>query len=247
MKILIFSITYFPYVGGAEVAVKEITDRVGRAGVFEFDLITAKLDKKLPNYEKIGNVNVYRVGHGWILDKYFYPFLAYRKAKKLHKKQNYSIVNAIMANYAGIAALFFKWKYPNVKYLLNMQSGDSDFFMWLRTWFWYPIYKMVYTKADFIQPISNWLAQRAKKYGYKGEMKVVPNGVDGGRFKILDFRLKIADLKKQLGINEDEKVIITVSRLVEKNGIEDLIRAMRMLKQTPPIPPLSRGGGERVK
>jgi len=195
----------------------------------EFDLITAKLDKKLSDYEKIGNVNVYRVGRGWILDKYFYPFLAYRKAKKLHKGKKYSIVNAIMANYSGIAALFFKWKYPDVKYLLNMQSGDSDFFIWLRTWFWYPIYKMVYTKADFIQPISKWLAERAVRYGYKGEMKVVPNGVDLEEFRMqnADCRMQIADLRKQLGIREDDKVVITVSRLVEKNGVDDLIKGVK--------------------
>jgi len=40
MKILIFSTTYFPFIGGAEIAVKEITDRVKS---YQFDLITARL------------------------------------------------------------------------------------------------------------------------------------------------------------------------------------------------------------
>jgi len=59
-KILIFSTAYCPFVGGAEVAVKEITDRLGED--FEFDMITARLDNSLPRYEKIGNVDVHRVG-----------------------------------------------------------------------------------------------------------------------------------------------------------------------------------------
>jgi hypothetical protein len=44
-KILIFSTAYYPFVGGAEVAVKEITDRTPD---IEFHLLTAKMDKKLP-------------------------------------------------------------------------------------------------------------------------------------------------------------------------------------------------------
>ncbi len=58
-KGLIFSLAYYPQlVGGAEVAVKEITDRLGVD--FEFDMITLYAGKS--RFEKIGNVNVYRVG-----------------------------------------------------------------------------------------------------------------------------------------------------------------------------------------
>lgn len=228
MRILIFSITYFPFVGGAEVAVHEITNRLNEKK-FEFDLITAKLDKDLPSFEKIGNVNVYRIGHGWILDKYFFPFSAYSKALRLHKQNNYDIVQAIMANYAGLAALFFKLKNRKIKYLLTMQSGDSDFFIWLRTWFWYPLYRMVYTKADYIQPISHWLERRARKYGYKGNVEIIANGVDLNKFKIKGSKFEI---RKELGFAENDKLIITVSRLVKKNGVEDLIKAMVILKSS---------------
>jgi len=76
--------TYLPFIGGAEIATKEITDRIDN---FDFDLITARLDKKLETEERIGNVNVYRVGKGSALDKYLFPFLAYFKAKKLHKEK----------------------------------------------------------------------------------------------------------------------------------------------------------------
>lgn len=228
MRILIFSITYFPFVGGAEVAVREITSRLNEKK-FEFDLITAKLDKNLPSFEKIGNVDVYRIGHGWILDKYFFPFLAYSKASRLHKQKNYDIVQAIMANYAGLAALFFKLKNRKIKYLLTMQSGDSDFFIWLRTWFWYPLYRMVYTKADYIQPISHWLERRARKYGYKGNVEIIANGVDLNKFKIKGSKFEI---RKELGFAENDKLIITVSRLVKKNGVEDLIKAMAILKSS---------------
>ena len=41
-RIVIFSTAYYPLVGGAEVAIKEITDRLG--GEWEFEMITAPFD-----------------------------------------------------------------------------------------------------------------------------------------------------------------------------------------------------------
>ena len=66
-KILIFSIAYHPFVGGAEVAIKEITDRLPD---FEYYMMTNKFDKTWNNKEKIGNINVIRIGNGKKIDKY---------------------------------------------------------------------------------------------------------------------------------------------------------------------------------
>ena len=55
-KILIFSLVYYPnFIGGAEVAIKEITDRLRGA---DFDMVTLRFDRNLPKVEKIGNVTV---------------------------------------------------------------------------------------------------------------------------------------------------------------------------------------------
>src|SRR3989344_9096540 len=104
-KILIFSIAYIPFVGGAELAVKEITDRVND---LEFDMITLRFNKNWPKFEKIGNINVYRISS----PKLFFPFAAFLKAIRLNMKRRYCLVWSIMANRAGYAALFFKFTHP---------------------------------------------------------------------------------------------------------------------------------------
>ena len=54
-RVLIFSLAYFPkHVGGAEVAIKEITDRISPQDI-EFHMITLRFDSTLPKVEKIGN------------------------------------------------------------------------------------------------------------------------------------------------------------------------------------------------
>ena len=105
-KILIFSTSYLPFVGGAEVAIKEITDRI--SGV-DFDIITSRFDFKLPKNEKIGNVNVYRVGFGFkTLDKLLLPFWGAIKTISLNNKNNYKYYFCVMVTFAHGGAYIFQ-------------------------------------------------------------------------------------------------------------------------------------------
>ena len=216
-RVLIFSLAYIPFVGGAELAVKEITDRIKD---IDFDLVTLRFDRKLPEFERVGNVNVYRINSSKLL----FSFLAFLKGVRLNRKQKYSVIWSIMANRAGFAALFFKFFYPKTKFLLTLQEGDAENYpekrMGFVRIFLKPIFKKIFTKADYIQVISNHLADWTRKMGVKALVEVVPNGVDTEKLKIKNEKLKT-----------DEKIIISTSRLVNKNGIDVLIGAVAELKK----------------
>lgn len=212
-KVLIFSTAYLPLIGGAELAVGNITDRISD---FEFDLITAKIRPDLSDFEKFGNINVYRVGWGINFDKLLLPLLGLIKALRLNKKNHYSIVWAIMASYGGFAGLFFKILKPRVKFLLTLQEGDDLAYIRKRVGIFNFLFEAIFKRADHIQAISNFLAEWARDLGAKCPIEVVPNGVDSGIFKPV-----------WTAENLDKKIIITVSRLVEKNGVRHLIEAMQ--------------------
>src|SRR3989338_1055712 len=207
-RVLIFSLAYIPFVSGAELAVKEITDRIKD---IDFDLITLRFNRKWPKSEKIGNVNVYRIGGG----KLFFPFFAFYKARQLHKKNGYDSVWSIMANRAGFAALFFKLWHPRVKYLLTLQEGDTLDYpekrMGLAKIFIGGLFKKVFTKSDYVQAISNYLAGWARNMGAKAPVEVVPNGVSINKYEIRNPKSE-TNLKSQ---NSNIKTIITTSRLVK--------------------------------
>lgn len=208
--ILIFSLAYDPFWGGAEIAVKNICERLSQNN---YIMITANLDGKQKSEEKLGNIYIYRVGNGW-WSKYLFPLLAYKKALVIKKQHDLDFIWAIMANQAGLAALFFKIRFPRIAYLLTLQEGDSEFSIWLRTFLIRPIYKSIYRKADKIQAISSFLSDRAKKMGASCSIDVIPNGVDTDRVIVKETT------------NNEEKIIITTSRLVTKNGLEFLIKAI---------------------
>jgi len=238
-RILIFSLAYFPkFVGGAEVAVKEITDRLDDS--FEFDMVTLRFSSELPKKEKIGSVTVYRVGPvgkeitpsnlNWKakLSKIIAPMIFYHKACKLHKRNRYNLIWSIMANQAGIASMLFKKKNPNVPFLLTLQEGDSPEVIKKKARFVYSYFKDIFQKADYIQTISRFLADFARRMNYNGSIQVVPNGVDLNKFSNVALD-EVNELHSKLKLNKDDFVVLTASRLVPKNGIKDLILSMEYL------------------
>jgi glycosyltransferase involved in cell wall biosynthesis len=65
--------------------------------------------------------------------------------------------------------------------------------------------------------------------GYKGEVKVVPNGVDVRKFQTPMAADQKNTLRKELGIGEWDTVIVTTGRLEKKNAVADIIDALHFL------------------
>ncbi len=226
MKILIFSTAYLPYIGGAEIAVKEITQRLEH----QFEMITVRLNNNDAAQEQIGNIKVYRLGFGLgRIDKYLFPFRAARLAAKLHQQNHYDIVWSIMASFSGFAALLVKKKNPPVKFLLTLQEGDDLRVPVRKSLMVHHWFKQIFTRADYIQCISNYLAAWAREMKATCPVEVIPNGVDLDKFTSIDFNPGRETLRKKLNIQPEDTVLISTSRLVPKNGLEDLIDATKNL------------------
>jgi hypothetical protein len=179
-RALIFSLAYYPnFVGGAEVAVKEITDRMDPED-FEFHMIALRTGDLLQE-ERIGSVVVHRVGFpaesGLLLalNKYLYPFAAARKGHRLQKEVGFDFAWSIMAGFSGFAALFWKLFNMNIPFLLTLQEGDPIDYIKNQSFkvkigilkipvkpLVYPLFKMIFANADRIQAISHHLADFGK-------------------------------------------------------------------------------------
>ncbi len=240
-RALIFSLAYYPHlVGGAEVAVKEITDRIGSEDI-EFDMVT--LYAGASRFQRIGNVNVYRVGPKIriigntvpaisYLIKFQYVAFAFFKALTLHHRRHYDFTYSVMASFNAFSNLFFKWIHPRVPFFLNLQEGDSPEHIKKATSIMYPLYLKIFKKADHIQAISNFLADYARKIGATCPISVIPNGVDFKFFSVPSPQSQIKALLHELEIDPFDTVLITTSRLVQKNGVGDIIDSLAHLPPT---------------
>jgi glycosyltransferase involved in cell wall biosynthesis len=239
-KILIFSLAYFPrFVGGAEVAIKEITDRL--ADEFEFHLITLRYDASLPRVSQVGNVLVHRIGFSLRnptladlrrmplrLLKPWYQFAAYVYARKLHAQHRYTMVWAMMAHSAGVPGGLFKRFHPEVPYVLTIQEGDPPEHIERQMRIFGPLFPAGFVRADKVQVISTFLGKWAQRMGAR-DIEVIPNGVDLTRFGRSIAPSKRAELRIRMRAKEDETLLITSSRLVPKNGVDIVIEALAIL------------------
>ncbi|TAL49411.1 glycosyltransferase family 4 protein [Patescibacteria group bacterium] len=244
-RILIFSSIYDNrFMGGAELAVKEITDRIAPDEI-EFHMVTLRFDSSLPRLERVGNVLVHRLGFtgrnpvvGDVrrfplhYNKYLFPFLGALFARKLYARHRYDAIWSIQANYAGFAALFFKIWHSSVPFLLTLQEGDPIEHYKRRVGPLLFLYRKIFLSADAIQAISNYLAQIAREMGYHGSLEVVPNGVDVRRFSQPRREEEIRALKHKLNKKTGDIFLITTSRLEEKNAVGDIISAITFLPST---------------
>lgn len=230
MRILVFTTTYLPLVGGAEIAIAEITKGLPQV---HFDIITSRLDRSLSRIETIDNTTIYRLGTGTFLDKYWLTLYgSWFVEKKLKNKPDY--VWGMMASYGGLAASFFKKKNPNIPYLLSLQEGDSLSRVELKTFFIRPLFLSIFKRADTIQAISHYLARWAKKLNSSAFVHVIPNGVPLSR---IIYRPRL--------ITKKEIRLISVSRLVHKNGLDTLILSLKFLPEEVTLSLVGEGPDEK--
>ena len=71
--VLALSTSYFPIAGGAEVALREIAQRLSND--FEFMIITARRNRNNVSKESMSEGTVVRIGAGTFIDKWLLPFL----------------------------------------------------------------------------------------------------------------------------------------------------------------------------
>ena len=226
-KILIFSLSYFPLVGGAEIAIKEITDRISD---FEFDMITMRFDKSHPKFERVGNVNVHRVGCGL---GYFSKILFVPRAVLFSLRRKYDAYWAMMT-YMLFPVSILRLLGKKVPYILTLQDGDpfTHVFGRLRILLFRPLLSYGFRNAIKVQTISNYLANWVREMGYKGKLKVIPNGVNVEKFM---------SVGQSRALTKRAIVLITVSRLVEKNAVGDIINALKFLPESVSLKILGTG------
>ncbi len=242
-RILIFSLIYYPrFIGGAEIAIKEITNRIAPSDI-EFHMITLRLDSALPKEEKIGNVIVHRVGFGkrnltyvqsfsmlvYIAKIFFIP-LATISALRLHHIYRFDAFWAMMS-YMLIPIVLIRFLGVRVPYLLTLQEGDTFNHVFNRPHIrlFRPILSVGFRHASAVQTISTFLSGWAKRAGFLGEPIVIPNAVDIANFSQIFSTESHIDTRTSFRVTSDDILLVTTSRLVHKNAVDDVIRALALL------------------
>lgn len=230
-RILVFSTSYAPMIGGAEIAIHELTSRVLD---YDFDLITSN-ELGLAKNEQIGRINVYRVGPKGKIGKILLPLLGTWKVWFLLRKNEYKLFWAVMASFAsGIPYIInIKRKFLGRKpipIILTLQEGDSEEHIAKKRFGLINLaWKLSIPRSNHITTISSYLEKRAREYGYTGEVSLVPNGAEVKKFSQEFDRPVLRNFREDLEKKDGDIFLITTSRLVLKNGVGDVIKSLKFL------------------
>jgi len=134
-----------------------------------------------------------------------------------------------MASYCGFSARKFKKK-TNVPFLLTLQEGDPIDYILHKVRFVKKQFKEIFLLADGLQAISTYLFDWGKDMGFVGAVaEVVPNGVDVARFTKKYTDEELVAVRKSFGFSDNVFLLVTASRLVVKNDVESVIKALPLL------------------
>ncbi len=246
--------TFLPHVGGIEKVVYEQCKRLMQKH-FEPIVVTHRnyTDK---NYVFDGikvrcydSVNIgFRLGIPYAIPQItsLKTFLESIKSSDLIHVHGHPYLSSLLA--AKIAKRYGK---PLVltqhNTFIEYESSFWDHVEWLND---YAVGKQVLKEADKIVVVSNATRNYVLSLETDPEkIHVLHNGVDLNRFRPLSGVKD--EIKKKLGISKDSSVVLTVRRIVYKNGIDTLIEsAKKAIKKNPNLVFLVVGKGpdfEKVK
>lgn len=224
-NILIFTTAFRPFIGGSELAIEEIAKRLPR---LNFHIITPRFRRDLPAEESAGNLNIHRIGFGTYADKLLFPLNGFLYSRRLLPNDKITLIHAYQASYGAGAAWLTKIFFPKNILLLTLQEGkdlkgQGLFINFFR--------QLIIKKADYATVISRYLGEYILKINKGLGVEIIPNGVDVESFSKKFSYGELTDLETRLGVKPDDRVIISVSRLVPKNGLDLLVRAVAVLNK----------------
>lgn len=221
-KIIVLSTAYYPFIGGAEIAIQEITERLKDR--FDFYIITSRMRRSLPKREVRSEGTILRIGFGTKFDKWLLPFLGFYKGWTMAVRDR-TVFWGVDISQGSLVAALLKIFFPRIPFVFTIQYGyGEERLLSGRGSAIRHAFRLMLSHADYVTAISAYLLDYARQYGYAGSGVVVHNGVDIKKFKNQDSKL----------LNRQSNIVITTSRLVAKNGVDTLIQAIAIARKDIP-------------
>ena len=249
MRILFFNYEYPPLGGGAANATAYLLREYKKNPELKVDLITSSIDDNF-HKEKLGeNIVIYKIPIGKNKnnlhfqsqkDLIVYTWKAYWLAKKMVKKNNYTLSHSFFGIPCGFVSYLLKKQFK-LPYIISLRGSDvpgySDRFPLIYKLLT-PLIKLIWENAQIVVSNSIKLKELALHSNPKQKIEIIYNGIDTNKFYPTEKN------------NSKKEFIVTpgASRITDRKGLQYLIKAIaELVSQYPQIKLKIMGEGNARK
>lgn len=231
MRIGIFTDTYPPYINGVSTSITMLKNGLEKKG-HEVFIVTVNSEKLGYKYEE--NDHIIRIP-GIPIGIYdyrltgIYPLRAINKIKKWNLDVIHSQTEFGVGTFARIISKQF-----NIPLVHTYHTMYEDYVHYITKGYFNGASKKIVeyltkfycdtTATELIVPTKKTYDLFKKKYRYDRNIHIIPTGIEIERFykENIDSK-KITELRKKLGIQKDDFVVLFVGRLGKEKSVDVLI------------------------
>ncbi|MDL1974332.1 MAG: glycosyltransferase family 4 protein [Deltaproteobacteria bacterium] len=230
MKVLMLNYEFPPMGGGAGNATDNISKEMVKMG-HDLTVLTSGYGH-LPKFVLKDGVKIYRV-FSWrkgihdcgFRGAYTYLFSAAFKLLSLKKTDQFDIIHYFFSLPTGLLSLV-PWAFRRTPYIVSLRGSDVPYYDIYNSKVHFlnlalkPVNKYIWKKAKRVIALSEGLKTTALNSATNQPIGVIPNGVETDIFKPVPGQSKSS---KKLRL-------ITVSRLINRKGIDHILKSLSELK-----------------
>jgi glycosyltransferase involved in cell wall biosynthesis len=229
VKLLLLNYEYPPLGGGAGRATQSIAEQLASMGQ-DVNIITSHISFSYKDIVEKGfkvyfvpslRKGIHNCGLRGALT---YVFFAYFKLLKLLRSNEYDIVHYFFSLPTAFLSIL-PGKHRKLPYIVSLRGSDVPNYdiynkrLELLHKIYLPITKRIWKEAKSVVAVTNSLKQTALRTNPRQLINVIPNGIN----------INIFSPVKRLNGSENIFRLITVSRLIKRKGIQDILKALAEL------------------
>lgn len=247
MRIGLFTDTYFPQVSGVATSIRTLKTELEKQGHAVFIFTTT--DKDVNRYEDWQIIRIPSVPFFAFKDRRF-AYRGFTKALEIAKQYQLDIIHTQTEFSLGLLGIWIA-RELKIPVIHTYHTQYEDYVHYIAKGMLIRPSMVKYLVRGFLHDVdgvicpSEIVRDLLSKYKVKVEKRVIPTGIELAKFERPEIKEEnLATLRSKLGINEDEKMLLSLSRISYEKNIQAVLAAFaQVLKEEDKVKLVVAGDG----
>ena len=247
MRIGLFTDTYFPQVSGVATSIRTLKTELEKQGHAVFIFTTT--DKDVNRYEDWQIIRIPSVPFFAFKDRRF-AYRGFTKALEIAKQYQLDIIHTQTEFSLGLLGIWIA-RELKIPVIHTYHTQYEDYVHYIAKGMLIRPSMVKYLVRGFLHDVdgvicpSEIVRDLLSKYKVKVEKRVIPTGIELAKFERTEIKEEnLATLRSKLGIKEDEKMLLSLSRISYEKNIQAVLAAFaQVLKEEDKVKLVVAGDG----